>query len=44
MYTMLAFQNSYLLKFKTKFKEFGDGGQMYFTVDVLHFWKSENLN
>ena len=26
MYTMLALHNSYLLKFKTEFKEFGDGG------------------
>ena len=41
---MLALHNYYLLKFKTKFKEFGDGGQMYFKVDVLHFRKSEKLN
>ena len=41
---MLALYNSYSLKFKTKFKEFRDGGQMYLTVDVLDFRKSEKLN
>ena len=41
---MLALYNSYSLKFKTKFKEFRDGGPMYLTVDVLDFRKSEKLN